>query len=192
MIYAMKATFDKEKLDCDALLTRYMELYLVQSGADETKRVLDEQLAAGTKYVEDVNYFKPECVENMGVETISSQDLKVERYVTSPKTPTSMTGNPGRTTGTIARSSGYEDSGAAVDYVWTGIIGHTADGLPHCGKIPDHDYHYILVGHNGGGMALIFLTAKGIAKMISQFEESGIPNFFKTTEERLEKDAFPA
>ena len=44
-------------------------------------------------------------------------------------------------------------------------------------------------------MALIFLTAKGVAKMIRDdipYEESGIPSFFKTTEERLTKEAFPA
>lgn len=40
-------------------------------------------------------------------------------------------------------------------------------------------------------MSLIFLTAKGIAKMIKDdvpFEESGIPKLFKSTEERLKKD----
>ena len=64
-IYAMKATVDKEELDCDALLTRYMETYLVQSEADQAKQVFDEQLAAGYDYVEDVNYIKPAVVENV-------------------------------------------------------------------------------------------------------------------------------
>lgn len=44
-------------------------------------------------------------------------------------------------------------------------------------------------------MPLISLIAKGIAKMIREnvpFEESGIPTFFRVTEERLKKDAFPA
>jgi hypothetical protein len=41
-------------------------------------------------------------------------------------------------------------------------------------------------------MSYIYLTAKGIAKMIREevpFERSGIPRVFKTTEERVEKKA---
>jgi len=86
---------------------------------------------------------------------------------------------------------GWENSGAAVDYLWTGIIGYTADGLPHCGKVPGRDNHYILAGYNGGGMPHIFLTAKGIAKMIREdvpFESTGIPRIFKITAERLKED----
>ncbi len=43
-------------------------------------------------------------------------------------------------------------------------------------------------------MPLVFLTAKGIAKMIREdvpFEQSGIPRIFKVTEERLKKDVEP-
>jgi len=43
-------------------------------------------------------------------------------------------------------------------------------------------------------MPHIFLTAKGIAKMIREdaaFEKSGIPRIFKITEERLRKDVQP-
>jgi glycine/D-amino acid oxidase-like deaminating enzyme len=71
------------------------------------------------------------------------------------------------------------------------VIGNTADGWPHCGKIPGRDNHYILAGYNSAGMTLIFLTAKGIAKMIREdvpFEDTGIPRIFKTTKERLMSD----
>lgn len=40
-------------------------------------------------------------------------------------------------------------------------------------------------------MPIIFLAAKGIAKMIREgtpFENSGIPRIFKTTEARLKQD----
>jgi hypothetical protein len=43
-------------------------------------------------------------------------------------------------------------------------------------------------------MLHIFLTAKGIAKMVREdvdFEGSGIPRIFKTTEERLKQDVTP-
>ena len=74
------------------------------------------------------------------------------------------------------------------------VMGSTADGFPHCGKVCGQENHYILAGFNGAGMAHIFLTAKGIAKMITEdipFEKSDIPRIFKTTEERLEKDVVP-
>jgi len=88
-IYAMKATVDKEELDCDALLTRYMETYLVQSEADQAKQVFDEQLAAGYDYVADVNYIKPAVVENIsGIKgakagiTLTSLQLWPYKFVT--------------------------------------------------------------------------------------------------------------
>lgn len=74
------------------------------------------------------------------------------------------------------------------------VIGHTADGYPFCGKVPGKENHFVLAGYNGAGMPLIFLTAKGIAKMIQEdlpFEQSGIPKIFKITEERLKKDVEP-
>jgi hypothetical protein len=43
-------------------------------------------------------------------------------------------------------------------------------------------------------MSMIFLTAKGIAKMVKDdipFEESGIPSIFKTSETRLELEVHP-
>ncbi|TVY78531.1 Gamma-glutamylputrescine oxidoreductase [Lachnellula suecica] len=94
---------------------------------------------------------------------------------------------------------GWENSGAAVDYLWTGkyfadmreVIGYTADSWPHCGKVHGQENHYVLAGYNGAGMPVIFLAAKGISKMIREdvpFEESGIPRIFKVTEKRLEKD----
>jgi glycine/D-amino acid oxidase-like deaminating enzyme len=70
-------------------------------------------------------------------------------------------------------------------------MGATIDRFPHCGKVPGEDNHFVLAGFNGAGMPVIFLTAKGIAKMIRDdipFEETGIPRLFKTSEERLEKD----
>jgi len=89
---------------------------------------------------------------------------------------------------------GWEKSGAAVDMIWTGIMGQTADGLPHVGQVPGQPNHYILAGFNGSGMSMIFLTAKGIAKMVKEeasFDESGIPRLFKTSEARLKPEVQP-
>jgi glycine/D-amino acid oxidase-like deaminating enzyme len=71
------------------------------------------------------------------------------------------------------------------------VIGTTADGFPHCGKVPGKENQYILAGFNGSGMSHIFLSAKGVAKMVREgasFEESGMPRIFKTTEERLKSN----
>lgn len=66
----------------------------------------------------------------------------------------------------------------------------TPDGAPHAGVVPEQLGALILAGYNGGGNALIFLLAKGIAQMLltgSAFEEMDpiVPRSFKTTKERL-------
>jgi hypothetical protein len=73
-------------------------------------------------------------------------------------------------------------------------MGYNFDGFPRCGQVPGQENHFILAGFNGAGMPHIFLTVNGIANMITNgvsFEESGISSIFKTTEERLKKDAEP-
>jgi glycine/D-amino acid oxidase-like deaminating enzyme len=67
-------------------------------------------------------------------------------------------------------------------------MGKTADSFPHVGQVPGQKNHFVLAGFNGSGMSMIFLTAKGVAKMVREdvsFEESGIPRLFKTSEDRL-------
>lgn len=84
---------------------------------------------------------------------------------------------------------GWEGSLARVDYLWTGIMGLTPDERPHIGQVPDSTTRYIMAGFNGGGMAMIFLSAQGLAKMIRDdvpYEHSGLPRLFETTKARLE------
>lgn len=86
---------------------------------------------------------------------------------------------------------GWEDTGAHVDKVWTGVMGYTSDLQPHVGAVPGRVNQYILAGFNGHGMPIIYLTAKGIAEMIrdgKSFEETGLPRVYKTTEARLHSD----
>ncbi|RDW72918.1 FAD dependent oxidoreductase superfamily protein-2 [Coleophoma cylindrospora] len=83
---------------------------------------------------------------------------------------------------------GWEQSGAYVDQIWTGIQGYTSDSLPHFGSVPGVVDQFVAAGFNGHGMPVIFLATKGIAKMILEgksFEETGVPKIFKTTNERL-------
>ncbi|KAF9693084.1 hypothetical protein EKO04_008954 [Ascochyta lentis] len=85
---------------------------------------------------------------------------------------------------------GWEDSGAYVDKIWTGVMGYSYDSHAHIGEIPGKPGQFILAGFNGHGMPLIWHGAKGLAKMINtgaSFEKVGIPTLLKTTKERLER-----
>ncbi|KAK4546946.1 hypothetical protein LTR36_001678 [Oleoguttula mirabilis] len=84
---------------------------------------------------------------------------------------------------------GWEDSGAQIDGIWTGIQGYTADEHPHVGEVPGKEgRQWVMAGYNGGGMAMIFLCAQGLAKMVvdgSRYEKTGLPMMFKTSTSRL-------
>jgi hypothetical protein len=105
---------------------------------------------------------------------------------------------------------GWEDSGAETESVWTGselttiyitidaimrctllmaaVQGVTKDGMPHIGKVPGTLGQYVLAGYNGGGMALAFMAALAVARMIREgisFEQTGVPRCMETTQARL-------
>ena len=77
--------------------------------------------------------------------------------------------------------------------MWTGIIGYTADELPHAGEVPGEEgRQWVMAGFNGGGMAMIWLTAEGLAKMVrdgASFAETGLPRLFEASWARLEKSS---
>jgi glycine/D-amino acid oxidase-like deaminating enzyme len=69
-------------------------------------------------------------------------------------------------------------------------MGYSYDSSPHIGAVPDKPGQYILAGFNGHGMPVIWLAAKGLAKMVAQevpFEDSGMPRLFKTSQLRIER-----
>ncbi|PWY85786.1 FAD dependent oxidoreductase superfamily [Aspergillus sclerotioniger CBS 115572] len=85
---------------------------------------------------------------------------------------------------------GWEDSGAYVKEIWTGVMGYSYDSHPHIGQVPNKPGQYICAGFNGHGMPVILLSAKELAGMIQtgkSFEETRMPRMFKTSEERIEK-----
>lgn len=102
---------------------------------------------------------------------------------------------------------GWENTGAKVDKIWSGVMGYSFDSNPHIGVLPkkekpkskkwwwpwgatEKDEQFVLAGFNGHGMPVIWLAAKGVAEMVSQgwdFEKTGMPSLFKTTTERIEK-----
>lgn len=69
-------------------------------------------------------------------------------------------------------------------------MGYSFDGLPHVGQVPGEDGQYIVAGFTGHGMPQIFFAAEGLAKMIvtgAEFEETGLPRLFKSSQVRLDK-----
>ncbi|PNP80544.1 hypothetical protein FNYG_06143 [Fusarium nygamai] len=85
---------------------------------------------------------------------------------------------------------GWEESGARVDRVWTGIMGYSTDSLPHVGEVPGRDGVFVIAGFHGHGMPVIFLTAEGIAAMTKGlvYEKTGMPSLFKTSGDRLKSE----
>ncbi|KAF2010483.1 FAD dependent oxidoreductase [Aaosphaeria arxii CBS 175.79] len=79
--------------------------------------------------------------------------------------------------------------------IWTGIQGHTADGLPVVGKVPEHltgrqgsDDEWVAAGFNGYGMDKCWLTGEALASiMMDRGVATWFPKCFLLTEERLEK-----
>ena len=64
-VYAMKAVVEKEKLDCDAVVTRYVETFLEQSHADRVKKTYEEALTAELDFIQDVDHFGEKYVETV-------------------------------------------------------------------------------------------------------------------------------
>ncbi|KAH7068356.1 FAD dependent oxidoreductase [Paraphoma chrysanthemicola] len=89
---------------------------------------------------------------------------------------------------------GWEDTGAETTKVWTGIMGYSADFMPHIGHVPSKPGQFVIAGFNGHGMPQILLSSKGLAAMVRDdvpFEETGIPRLFKTTKDRIERRDSP-
>lgn len=86
--------------------------------------------------------------------------------------------------------NGWENSGATVESIWTGIMGYSYDSNPHIGAVPGRKEQFILAGFNGHGMPVIWLAAKELALMAVQgreFETTRLPRLYKTTQERIRK-----
>ena len=90
---------------------------------------------------------------------------------------------------------GWEDSGAKVTKIWTGVMGYSFDSNPHVGRVPDKAGQYIAAGFNGHGMPVIWLVAKALARMVLSdntsaglsFAETKMPRLFETSKTRIER-----
>lgn len=82
-----------------------------------------------------------------------------------------------------------------VEAIWSGIQGHTADGLPIVGRVPQSitgepgdTGQWIAAGFNGYGMDKCWLTGEALAKMIMGEDVSDwFPQCYTLTERRLQQ-----
>jgi glycine/D-amino acid oxidase-like deaminating enzyme len=84
---------------------------------------------------------------------------------------------------------GWDDSGASLDTIWSGIMGFSSDLVPHIGQVPGAPGQYVCAGFSGHGMPQILTASKAITRMVAEdisYEETGLPGLFKTTAARLE------
>ncbi|KAJ5976423.1 FAD dependent oxidoreductase [Penicillium waksmanii] len=58
---------------------------------------------------------------------------------------------------------GWEDTGAKVNTIWTGVMGYSYDSNPHIGQVPSKESEFIIAGFNGHGMPVIWLAAQELA-----------------------------
>ncbi|KAF6826651.1 FAD dependent oxidoreductase superfamily protein [Colletotrichum musicola] len=88
-----------------------------------------------------------------------------------------------------------DEETSKVEAIWSGIQGHTADGLPVVGRVPgsllgvgsdDEDGQWIAAGFNGYGMDKCWLTGEALVRMMFGEDVSAwFPQAFLVTEERL-------
>ncbi|KAF5643557.1 gamma-glutamylputrescine oxidoreductase [Fusarium tjaetaba] len=88
-----------------------------------------------------------------------------------------------------------EDERPELKGVWTGLQGHTSDGLPLVGKLPksvsgrDGDGEWIAGGYSGYGMDKAWMTGEAIASMVTgKGVPEWLPKAFLLTDQRLERD----
>jgi len=87
---------------------------------------------------------------------------------------------------------GWEDSGAKVTDIWTGVMGYSADLLPWVGEVPGRHGIYVSAGFTGHGMPRILGCSAAIASLVrGDAEDVGqtpIPQQYWLTKDRLDAD----
>ncbi|KEF58515.1 uncharacterized protein A1O9_06441 [Exophiala aquamarina CBS 119918] len=84
---------------------------------------------------------------------------------------------------------GWEDSGARVTDIWTGIMGYSADLMPWVGEMPGKPGIFVTAGYTGHGMPRVLGCSVAIAGLIREdiksLKETNVPQPYWITEDRL-------
>ncbi|KAM0327048.1 hypothetical protein ACHAQA_006171 [Verticillium albo-atrum] len=92
-----------------------------------------------------------------------------------------------------------DEKSSEIEAIWSGIQGHTADGLPIVGRVPESiagsgagDGQWIAAGFNGYGMDKCWLTGEALARMVlGEDVNEWFPKAFLVTEDRLRAGLTP-
>lgn len=66
-MYSMKGVSERENIDCDYVLDRFVEAYQSQADADRVKKVYEEQLKDNLDYIQDVYFMTQKYVERVSL-----------------------------------------------------------------------------------------------------------------------------
>ncbi|KAK5046603.1 hypothetical protein LTR84_007364 [Exophiala bonariae] len=84
---------------------------------------------------------------------------------------------------------GWEDSGARVTDIWTGVMGYSADLLPWVGEMPGKPGLFVTAGFTGHGMPRVLGCSEAVAALVrgdvASLHETSVPQPYWITEDRL-------
>lgn len=84
---------------------------------------------------------------------------------------------------------GWENSGAKVTHIWTGVMGYSSDLMPWVGELPGKPGIYVTAGFTGHGMPRILGCAAAVASLVrgdvQYLSETKIPSPYWITQDRL-------
>jgi len=92
---------------------------------------------------------------------------------------------------------GEDDPAGRVRKEWTGIMGHSADGLPLVGEVPLRSGLWASCSFQGNGMALCWMCGKALVAIMDDQEDenrldSWFPSVFRISDERMAKRFDPS
>lgn len=84
---------------------------------------------------------------------------------------------------------GWEDSGATVTDIWTGVMGYSSDLMPWVGEMPGKPGLFVCAGFTGHGMPRILGSSAAIASLVRgdvrDLRETNLPAPYWITKDRL-------
>lgn len=95
------------------------------------------------------------------------------------------------TPGFFGTAWGADNPKGTRRYLWSGIMGYSADGYPLVGPMPEEEGLWIDASFQGHGMVLCWLCAKAASEMVLGKDgpqlDSWFPTCFRVSQERLAK-----
>ncbi|KAI0003564.1 FAD dependent oxidoreductase [Xylariaceae sp. FL0662B] len=161
---------------------------IVLLGCSRVNPVLSARTMEGLVNADDSKAFDSEVLEDAVSKfwDVMLHDESCERDGNTPRGPGKVDG-----ANETSVSSGTPSlrHGEGLLHAWTGIIAMTSDSCPFVGRIPGVEGQWICAGLNGHGMARIFTCAAGLVQLVQgeKWSDTGLPECFELTEERLEK-----